>query len=62
MSRQKKREQKKPGAKRERIIGVHKRSKEPVDYGVTKDQFFTILKKVSKPIKKSESDSEKVQT
>jgi len=46
----------KPGQKRqqvkgERVIGTHKISNEPVDYGVTKKQFFEILDKASQPTK-----------
>jgi len=57
----------KPGQKRqqvkgERVIGTHKISKEPVDYGVTKKQFFEVLDRASQEIKKPESDSEKAQT
>jgi hypothetical protein len=37
--------QKRQRVKRERIIRGHKRSKEPVDYGVTKDQFYEIIDK-----------------
>ena len=45
-----------------RIVGIHRRNREPVDYGVTEDQFYKVLEKVSQPVKKSESDSEIVQT
>jgi len=38
------------------------KSKEPIDYGVTKAEFLSILDKASQPIKKPESDSEKAQT
>ena len=48
--------------KSRRVIGVHKKPKEPVDYGVTKDQFYEILDKASQPVRKPESDSEKART
>jgi hypothetical protein len=47
-----------PGQKRQKTksdhIKAHKRSREPVDYGVTKKQFFGILEKVSRLAKKSD--------
>lgn len=46
--------------KRKKLRG-YKKSK-LIDYGVTKDQFFAVLEKVSSPIGKSESDSGKGQT
>ncbi len=60
-------ERQKPGQKRQRVKrepvgGTRKKSKESVDYGVTKKQFFAVLEKVSRPITKPESDSEKAQT
>jgi hypothetical protein len=36
-----------------KFIGVHKRPKEPVDYGVTKDQIYEILDKASQPVGES---------
>jgi hypothetical protein len=62
MSEQKKRGQKQIGRRHEPIGGIRKKSKEPIDYGVTKKQFFAVLEKVSQPVKKSESDSGKAQT
>ena len=47
MSEQKKR-------KKEHITEVRKSRKEPVDYGVTKDQFCEILDKASQPTKNGE--------
>ena len=41
---------------------LHKRRKEPIDYGVTESQFYKVLEKASQPIKKPESDSGTVQT
>jgi len=54
--------QKRQGIKSEHITKADKRSKEPVDYGITKRQFHEILDKASQPIKKPESDSETTQT
>ena len=45
-----------------KFIRGHKRSKEPIDHGITKDQFYEILDKASQPIEKPKSDSGKVQT
>lgn len=39
-----------------RVIGVHKRPKEPIDYGVTKDQFCEILDKASQPTKNDKQE------
>lgn len=50
--------QKRQRAKREPVGGAHKRSKEPIDYGVTKGQFYEILDKASQPLKKSNDNSE----
>jgi hypothetical protein len=36
---------------------VEKKGKEPIDYGVTKEQFYEILDKASQPIKKPETRS-----
>jgi hypothetical protein len=49
MKEREKKERMKPGTKRKRIIGP--RGKEPIDYGVTKKQFFEILDKASQPTK-----------
>jgi len=46
--------QKRQRAKGERIVGVHKRAKEPIDYGVTKKQFTDILDKASQLVKKED--------
>ena len=48
-------------AKREPVGGIRKRSKDPIDYGITKKQFFTVLEKASQPVKKPESETEKAQ-
>lgn len=47
----------KPTAKRKT-----KKSKEPFDFGVSKDEFFDILNEASQPAKKPKSDSGKSQT
>lgn len=64
MKEHKRRGQRKLKINRQNIVGLPRRSKEPIDYGVTKKQFFGILEKVSKPIKKvePESETEKAQT
>jgi len=54
--------QKKQRAKYEPVGGMLKRSKEPIDYGITKGEFYEVLDKASQPIGKPKSDSEKVQT
>jgi len=41
-----------------KFIGAHKRSKEPVDYGVTKDQFHEILDRASQPVKESKKPTD----
>jgi hypothetical protein len=48
--------QKRQRAKREPIGGTRKKSKEPVDYGVTKKQFYEILDKASQPTKDSKQN------
>jgi hypothetical protein len=48
--------QKRQRTKREPIGGIRKRSKEPIDYGVTKKQFLTVLERASQPTEKAETN------
>jgi len=48
--------QKRQRAKREPIGGIRKKSKEPIDYGVTKKQLYEILDKASQSTKKDNSE------
>jgi hypothetical protein len=48
--------QKRQKVKREPIGGIRKKSKEPIDYGVTKRQFYEILDKASQSTKDNEQN------
>jgi hypothetical protein len=50
--------QKRQRAKREPIGSVRKRSKDPIDYGVTKQQFLTVLERASQPTEKAEANKD----
>ncbi|MGA7677329.1 MAG: hypothetical protein WCA51_03015 [Dehalococcoidia bacterium] len=62
MKEYRRRGQKKLKTNRQNIVGLPRRSKEPIDYGVTKDQFYEVLDKAAQLVKNPKSDSEKVQT
>lgn len=52
----KERKQPKRGAIRKHEVKGHRRSK-PKEYGVTKNQFFKVLEKVSRPVKEHKTDN-----